>query len=78
MVAMRDHFEITNLLQGIIHHWKGMLLRYIMVSVLWLYVNRFSCYSTLTSTFSKQVLFYFDQKCTWPKTFTNINVNVFF
>ena len=38
-VAMLDHFEIIKLLQSIIHRWKGLLLRYIMVSVVWLYVN---------------------------------------
>ena len=39
LVAMLDHFEIIKLLQSIIHRWKGVLLRYIMVSVVWLYVN---------------------------------------
>ena len=38
-VAMLDHFEIINLLQSSIHHWKGLLLRYIMISVVCLYVN---------------------------------------
>ena len=37
-LAMLDHFEIIKLLQSIMHHWKGILLRYIMVSVVWLYV----------------------------------------
>ena len=37
--AMLDHFEIIKLLQSIIHRWKGLLLRYIMVSVVWLYIN---------------------------------------
>ena len=38
-IAMLDHFEITKLLKSIIHRWKGLLLRYIMVSVVLLYVN---------------------------------------
>ena len=32
-LAMLDHFEIIKSLQSIIHRWKGLLLRYIMVSV---------------------------------------------
>ena len=39
MLAMLDHFEIIKLLESVIHHWKGILLRYIMVLVVWLYVN---------------------------------------
>ena len=39
LTAMLDHFEIIQLLQSVIHHWKGMLFRYIMVSVVWMYVN---------------------------------------
>ena len=39
LIAMLDHFEIIKLLQSIIHRWKGLLLRYIMVSVVWLYIN---------------------------------------
>ena len=39
IIAMLDNFEIIKLLQSIIHHWKGMLLRYIMVSVAWLHAN---------------------------------------
>ena len=38
-VAMLDYFEIIKLLQSVIHHWKCLLLRYIMVSVAWQYVN---------------------------------------
>ena len=37
-VAMLDPFEIIKLLQRTMRHWKG-LLRYIMASVVWLYVN---------------------------------------
>ena len=39
LVAMLDDFEIIKLLQSVIHHWIGILLRYIMVSVAWPYVN---------------------------------------
>ena len=38
-VAMLGHFDIIMLLQMVIHHWKNMLLRYITISVTWLYVN---------------------------------------
>ena len=38
LVAMLDDFEIIKLLQSVIH-WIGILLRYIMVSVAWPYVN---------------------------------------
>ena len=38
-VAMLDDFEIIKLLQSVIHHWKGILLRYTMVSVVWQYMN---------------------------------------
>ena len=38
-IAMLDDFEIIKLLRSVIHNLKGILLRYIMVSVVWQYMN---------------------------------------
>ena len=64
---MLDRFEIIKLLQSIIHRWKGLLIRYIIVSVVWnvcqlvFMLDHFK--DTPRQRFQNTFFFYFDQNC---------------